>query len=299
MLFRSEIARARDAFVMDAIPAILALALVLGVGAYVQIVLGLKPLERIRRGVEAVRERRADRLPEQVPLEVRPAVEEVNALLAAQERELRRARDRAADLAHGLKTPLAALRGDAARLRERGDAETAGKIEALGDAMLRHVERELARARARGPAGAGRVLRTDPRPIVAALFATIGRTPTGERIGFEDALGEAATVPLDADDLTEVLGNLIENAARHARGRVRVSGRVSGGIDIDDDGPGVAPELRDVILRRGGRLDEAGDGAGLGLAIVQDILAAYGWRLDIGESPLGGLRASIDAAPPS
>jgi len=101
-------------------------------------------------------------------------------------------------------------------------------------------------------------------------------------------------VPLDRADLAEVLGNLLENAARHAARRVRISAdTASPATTVEDDGPGIEPAERVRMLERGARLDERGDGAGLGLAIVQDVLNAYGWRLDLAVSDLGGLKATI------
>ena len=114
-----------------------------------------------------IRSGRRQHLPAKVPAEVKPLVEEVNALLDAQEREIERSRSRAADLAHGLKTPLAALAADAARLRKRGEQEIAQDIEAVGDAMRRHVDRELARARARGTARQRGNVATPITPLVA------------------------------------------------------------------------------------------------------------------------------------
>jgi signal transduction histidine kinase len=107
---------------------------------------------------------------------------------------------------------------------------------------------------------------------------------------------DARTVPFDRTDLAEVLGNLLENAARHAKARVRisiVSGSSGPSIIIEDDGTGISPLQLPSALERGVRADERGDGAGLGLAIVQDVLDAYDWRLDLAASNLGGVKATI------
>jgi signal transduction histidine kinase len=222
----------------------------------------------------------------------------VNGLIDAQEREIERSRSRAADLAHGLKTPLAALAADATRLRERGEQDIAQGIEAVGDAMSRHVDRELARARARGTARQRGGVSTPLRPLVDSLIATLSRTPAAQRLTFEARIDGAPSVPLDRTDLAEVLGNLLENAARHAAGRVRIGADSAGpAIAVEDDGPGIAPAERTRMLERGARLDERGDGAGLGLAIVQDVLNAYGWRLALAGSELGGLKAIVAPDP--
>jgi signal transduction histidine kinase len=100
----------------------------------------------------------------------------------------------------------------------------------------------------------------------------------------------------DRADLAEALGNLLDNASRHAVSRVRVTaypGPAGASIVIEDDGKGIAPEARSNVLERGARLDQRGEGAGLGLAIVLDVLEAYGWRLVLDDSDLGGLKATI------
>ena len=296
----ARVTAARNDFLRDLAPAMAVLAAILVLSSYVQISLGLRPLDRIRVGIAAVRRQTASRFDEKIPTEVRPMVEELNALLAVHEQDLARAREAAADLAHGLKTPLAALRGDAARLRERGDTDTADQIDGLVDAMLRSVERELVRTRIRGRAALSRTRATAVEPNVRRLIDTLRRTPDGGRVSFETDLAPHATILLDADDLVEVLGNLLENAARHAAARVVVRSLPQGativtGVVVEDDGPGIPPESRASVLERGRRLDE-GEGTGLGLAIVRDVLDAYGWTLTLDKSPLGGLAATIAKA---
>jgi signal transduction histidine kinase len=163
------------------------------------------------------------------------------------------------------------------------------------DAMRRHVDRELARARVRTGAplrsGAG----TRIAPLVRSLIATVSRTSAGARIAYEAIISDRIDVPFDRTDLAEVLGNLLENATRHARMRVRISvPEAANGMEfrVEDDGPGIAPQSRSAALARGGRLDQRGEGTGLGLAIVQDVLEAYGWSLHLEASDLGGLRAT-------
>jgi signal transduction histidine kinase len=291
----ARISTAAAAFAKDLIVALAVLAFVLAVATSIQVGLGLRPLDLLRRGIADIRAGRSRHLPAEVPAEVRPLVEEVNALLDAQEREMERSRSRAADLAHGLKTPLAALVTDAARLRARGEHAIAEDIEAVGDAMSRHVDRELARARV--SIGLRRGLRevTELAPLVRSLAETLARTPEGMRIAFDFQIPEDMRVPFERTDLAEVLGNVLENATRHAATRVRITAkdRDNPSITIEDDGEGIAPALLPQVLERGVRLDERGEGAGLGLAIVQDVLDAYGWQLDLARSELGGLKATI------
>lgn len=293
----ARVSAATAAFARDLGIALGLLGLVLAVATAVQVGLGLRPLDALRRGVMDIRASRSRHLPWAAPAEVQPLVEELNALLDEQEREIERSRSRAADLAHGLKTPLAALAADVRRLRGQGQEEIARDIENVGEAMSRHVDRELARARARGAVWQRAGLSTALAPIVHSLVATLARTPSGARVVFEPNIADDLFVPFDRADLAEVLGNLLENAARHAKSRVCItasSGPSGPSIVIEDDGPGIAPTARPQVVERGVRLDERDEGAGLGLAIVQDVLDAYGWRFDLAASDrLGGLRVTI------
>lgn len=296
-----RVSAATTAFAKDLGLALGLLGLVLTIAAIIQVLLGLRPLDALRRGVAEIRAGHLRHLPAAVPAEVQPLVEEVNALLDEQEREIERSRGRAADLAHGLKTPLAALAADAGRLRAQGQATVARDIESVGEAMSRHVDRELARARVRGRVRRKAGLTTELLPLARSLIDTIARTPAGMRVTFDPRIAEGLSVPLDRTDLAEVLGNLLDNSARHAVSRVRISAvsvPADLSISIEDDGQGIAPEERFKVVERGIRLDEQAEGAGLGLAIVQDVLEAYGWRLILGASKdLGGLQATIAPAP--
>lgn len=290
--------RAASAFTRDLVLALCLLALVLGVATAVQVGLGLQPLDMLRRQVAGVRSGRTKLLPSDVPVEVHPLVEELNALLTLQEKDIERSRGRAADLAHGLKTPLAALSADVARLRALGQVEIATDIEHIGDAMNRHVDRELARARVRGAARRATATSTKLAPLVATLVATVTRAIPGKSLTFEQIIPDGVMVPLDRTDLAEVLGNLLENAARHARAEVRISACSTGGsITIENDGEDIPADLRASMLVRGQRLDTKGKGAGLGLAIVLDVLEAYGWTMSLDSSELGGLKVTLCPGP--
>lgn len=290
----ARVSAATSAFAKDLAIALALLGCVLALATWVQVGVGLRPLVALRRGVADVRAGRIRHLPPSVPTEVHPLVEEVNALIDAQESEIERSRGRAADLAHGLKTPLAALAADASRLRERGESEIARDIEVVSEAMGRHVDRELARARVRGRARGSAAASTSVKPLVGSIVATLSRTPGGDRVRFENLVAEDLSVRLDRTDLAEVLGNLIENAVRHAAGCVRITTDGSlPSLVVEDDGEGIDAGHLSRVLERGVRLDERGGAAGLGLAIVQDVLEAYGWALQLSRSELGGLKATI------
>lgn len=294
----SRLSAARAAFAKDLAAALMLLGLALAIATSIQVALGLRPLGALRRGIADIRSGRRQRLPPAVPLEVQPLVEEVNALLDAQDQEIERSHRRAADLAHGLKTPLAALASDALRLHRRGEHAIARDIETVSEAMSRYVDREMARARVRGAMHRRVGAHTELAPLVRSLIATVARTPAGARLAFEPHIAEGISVPFDRTDLAEVVGNLLENASRHALSRVRITAlpdSAGTAIAVEDDGKGIAPAARSSVLERGARMDQRGEGAGLGLAIVLDVLEAYGWRLDLGTSDLGGLKATIIA----
>jgi signal transduction histidine kinase len=286
----SNIIEARRAFSRDMIPALILLGLILATATGVQIDLGLRPLARVRSGISAVRDGQASALDREAPSEVQPLVDEINKLLAAQERDLERARGRAADLAHGLKTPLSALAADIRTLKESGQETIAGQIEEAAETIRRHVERELARTRIRGARLGGPVTQTELLPLVEKLAALLKRTEPGKRLRFETAVAPGATLPMEKADLAEVLGNLLENAARYARTQIRIELVPDDLVAIDDDGPGIPEAMKSTVLVRGQRLDQSSGGTGLGLAIVQEVLEAYGRQLKLERSSLGGLR---------
>jgi len=287
---RGELTRSRDAFAADMLPYLSIIALVLGLATWVQIRAGLAPLESVRLGINAIRSGREQRLADGFPDEVMPLVTEVNALLAAREQAVERARAWTADLAHGLKTPLSALSADAERLRVQGNPTLAADLEQLAESMRRRVDRELVRARVRSGADTHQAS-ADVIDALRRLINTLQRTPDGERVQWKlhaPAVAKAALMP---DDLLELLGNLLENAAKWARRQVVI--RVEAGADvlirITDDGPGVAPDQLDRLCERGLRLDQRKEGSGLGLAIARDVVDAYDGRLDFRASDAGGL----------
>jgi signal transduction histidine kinase len=288
----SRLRSARDEFAEDLLPSLAALAVALGGAMWAQLTLGLRPLSRLRSEFAAIAQGRIRRLSDDAPAEVATLVAEVNALLDAQDAAAERARARAADLAHGLRTPLAAIANDAQRLHESGEVETARSIGIAAEAIRRHIERELARSRLRGR-GRGGLPETPVRAVAESLVAILGRTEKGEAVEFQVDVPADLKWPADRQDLTEALGNLLDNATRYANSTVRVSASESGAINVEDDGPGIDIAAEAQVRERGGRLDESG-GAGLGIAIVQEILDAYGGQLQLDRSPLGGLKARIE-----
>lgn len=296
---QQELVRARREFGADIVPALALLALVLTAAFWLQVNIGLKPLETMRQAVKAVRAGQTRRLGADVPDEIQPLVSEVNELLNAQEETVERARARAGDLAHGLKTPLTVLANDAHKLRGAGQAEIAGEIEQLVGRMRRHVDHELARVRVAAHTRrhlAQSVESAELARIVTGLAETLKRTPKGETLTWEVEIAPLGPVAVDAHDLTELLGNLIDNAVTWAREKVIVMASRDASfavIRILDDGPGVPAPALEALGRRGLRLDEQVAGTGIGLAIARELLGAYGGSLTLANRAEGGLAAEI------
>lgn len=291
----SAVTEPRQEFMKDIVPSLALLAVFLIAATGIYLVYGLRPLETVRREVNAIRSGEKSRFSENVPSEVQPLSEELNALLDAQQAALQRARNRAADLAHGLKTPLTALSGDARRLREKGEDEIAADVDQAVDIMNRHVAREMARARIRN-AGTIRSARIPLAATLMPLIETLRRTPAGENIDWRMTIAADIGIAMDRDDLIECMGNLLENAMRYAKSVVLLeASAIPEGLrlTVEDDGPGLGEEQCRSIQERGHRLDESG-GAGLGLAIVHDVLEAYDARLTLDRGSLGGLRVIVD-----
>jgi signal transduction histidine kinase len=288
----AEIHQAVRAFVADLVPFLVLIGGLLIAAAWVQVALGLRPLALIRERLTAIRSGAEQRLGSGFPEEVKPLAVEIDDLLDARDLQVNRARARAADLAHGLKTPLQVLAGDAERLEKLGEREIAAELSALVTAMHRHVERELTRARL----GAGTLQTSaDVREVADRVVNVVRRTPAGRKLAWSVDVPDALFARVDPDDLAEAFGNLVENAAHHAQTRVGVWGAKMDDhvlVRITDDGPGIAAEHIERALARGGRLDTSGAGAGLGLAIVSDIAEAWGASFSI-EDAKPGLRACL------
>jgi len=292
---QASLISARDDFGRELGLFLAALWVLLSAGTWLQVSLGLRPLKRVGTELEEMRKHSDHRLTAAHPSEVQPLADAINALAAAREQDLQWARRRAADLAHGLKTPLSALSAQSRRAREAGADEAADGLDRAIAAATTAVETELARSRAaatrRTPAGT----ETAPQPVVESVVGVIERTDAGAQLVFAIELPPELRVPMLAEDLTELLGALIENASRFAHRQVRITGSVdeTATISIEDDGPGIGAERTEQALMRGGRLDEAGSGHGLGLAIAHDLVEATGGTLTLLRSALGGLHVSV------
>ncbi len=268
---------------------------VLGIGLIVMVglqsIYGLAPLRRVSKAIAAIRSGEARRVEAQFPVEVEPLVAEINELLAHGEAQSEAARRHAGNLAHALKTPMSVLIGEA---RGRDDP-LARTIEAQVQVMRRHVDHQLARARAAGRRAAS-TARTPVWPSLEAIARTVGRIHQG-KVLIDLAGDREASFRGEQQDLEEMLGNLIDNAALYGGGRVFITVEANADqvrVLVEDDGMGIAPDQRSRLFERGERLDTDKPGTGLGLAIVKDVAELYGGSVALDSSEdLGGLLVTL------
>lgn len=278
--------------------ALLALGLVSAV--FVQVRIGLRPLFDIRREVARVRRGRAERLVRRYPEELQPLASELNALLDHNSEVVERQRTHVGNLAHALKTPLSVMLAEA----EAHPGPLAEVVGRQAQAMRGHVDHHLRRARAAARSQTSGE-RTSVEPVIDELAVTL------ERVFQDKAEGRGVEIDWRApddlcfqgerQDLLEIAGNVIENACQWSARRVRVTAAgVEGAnpprlrLTVEDDGPGLPPEQRAEVLKRGARLDEATPGSGLGLSIVDELARAYGGSVRLDQAALGGLKVDIE-----
>jgi signal transduction histidine kinase len=268
-----------------------ALGLGLLVLAALQTFYGLWPLRRVRDEVADIRSGEKTRIGQDFPAEIRPLTEEINQLLAHSEAQAEEARRHAGNLAHALKTPLTVITN--AATADSPDLDDTVIRES--GVMRRQIDHHLARARAIGRRAAAQS-RARVWDSLEAVQRAVDRLY--ENVTVDIAGDHQVEVRVERQDLDEMLGNLVENAAKYGGGRVFVTVEPKGDmvdIEVEDDGPGIPENLRDQLFVRGARLDTTGKpGTGLGLAIVRDVAEIYGGTVHLEESEdLGGLLARL------
>ena len=256
---------------------------------------GLSPFDELRSRLAAVRTGEARQVEGTYPSEVAPLISDLNALLDERERRVARAVAQAGDLAHGLKTPLAVLAQEAARVSAAGQTELAEAITEQVERMRRQMDYHLTRARA-AASGATPGTRGRVKESADALARTLLKLHAERGLRLDVIVPQDHVVRARREDLDEMLGNLLDNACTWAKSRVSLVSSVDGGfivLTVDDDGPGIPAEMREAVLQRGVRADEAAAGSGFGLAIVRDLAELYGGSIVLDEAPLGGARARL------
>lgn len=258
----------------------------------VQVRFGLAPMEALRRQLAAVRAGDAVRIEGPQPQELAPLVGELNALIEQDAANLRQARLHVANLAHGLKTPLAGL---SAMVERRSDAADRDEILGLMGLMDRRIRHHLRRAQTAALGGPAR-RRSDLAAHVSDLADMVRKFQAGSAIAVRTDGPDELGVAVDGDDLDEMLGNLVDNALRHARTEVAIAyGRIERNVHVRvcDDGPGLSDADAALVRQAGRRLDETTPGHGFGLPITIEIAELYGGRLELGRAAAGGLEARL------
>ena len=270
----------------------IALAIMSGIVAR----LALRPIGRLGEAIEKVREGEAETITGTYPREIAPLAEEVNELLRSNTQIIERARNAVGNLAHGLKTPLAVLRNEAAAAK---DDPLARVVTSESEKMTQLVTTYLDRARiAARTSVVGK--RADATMIMLRLVRVMEKLNKQVTIAFKRPDASLPWFRGDEGDLEEMAGNLLDNACKWSRGKIAVTMSAERTpsqqfllIRIEDDGPGLTQEEADKVLRRGVRLDEKTPGSGLGLDIVKELVDVYGGSLQFRRSVLGGVLAEL------
>jgi signal transduction histidine kinase len=264
------------------------------VGGALQVRWGLAGIARLRTRLGAVHRGQEARVGGTYVSEVQPLVDDLNALLDQREEAVRRAVAKAGDLAHGLKTPLALLAREAERATAAGQVDIAAAVNEQVERMRRQIDYHLAHARAAASGTAGaRALVLDS---AEGLVRTMRRLHADRELTIDVQSSDTHVTRVQREDLDEMLGNLLDNACKWARSRIVLASTVverTVMLTVDDDGPGLAAEMRERVLQRGVRADEKARGSGLGLAIVRDLSELYSGSVALSDSPLGGLRVTL------
>lgn len=263
-----------------------------------QIRYGLRPLKNVSEALSEIRSGQTDRLQGSFPQEVAPLAGEVNALIESNKEIVDRARTHVGNLAHALKTPLSVLMNESANVKGPAAEKIREQLGIMRDQVQRHLDR--ARIAARVAVVSTTV---EVAPAIETLVRTMEKIHRERGIALRTKLNPQTKFRGEQQDIEEMVGNLVDNACKWASSRVDIemfalsaSRPAQTGmfrIQVDDDGPGLAPDEREEVLHRGKRLDESKPGTGLGLSIVLELAKLYGGTLQLSTSPLGGLRAEL------
>jgi signal transduction histidine kinase len=277
------------------------LALGLLIAMLIQVRLGLSPLRRVRRALVAIRTGRAERLDGSFPAEIVPLANELNALITHNTEVLERSRTQVGNLAHALKTPLSVLTNEV----QADQGPLAIAVRQQMRLMKDQVDHYLARARA---AATSQVIgtRTDVGQVLSDLTRTIGKIYPECAVDLSELHSGILYFRGERQDLEEMIGNLLDNACKWAKLKVKVSAASVPApmsdqqdstpvikIVIEDDGPGLTEAQQKSVIKRGTRMDEATPGSGLGLSIVMEFVELYGGTVLLERSELGGLSVTL------
>ncbi len=255
----------------------------------------LRPLRQIETEIEAIESGSRASLSDAYPTELQGVARNTNLLISNERARSDRYRVTLDNLAHSLKTPLAAIR---ALLTERDKAE----FEKRANEQIERMD-EIVRYQLRKPSAAvaGNVAlsRVDVAGELRKLVEGLRKVHHSKDPNIDLTINSDASMRGDTGDFLELAGNLIDNACKWCKSKVRVSVAAANGtstgmvLTVADDGPGIPADAADVLLQRGTRLDESTPGHGIGLAIVKDIAHSYGGTLTISQADLGGAEITV------
>jgi signal transduction histidine kinase len=290
----TEIDRDLAEFTTMLIAALAVLGLGLLAATFFQVRFGLSPLRAIRQNLAAIRSGKAEQLEGELPYEIRPLQQELNALIESNREIVDRARTHVGNLAHALKTPLSVISNEA----HTHEGALAAKVVEQAEIMRTQITHHLDRARV---AARSSVIgdTTEVDAVLRALKRTVDRIYEERGLDIEVICVKDLKFQGERQDFEEMVGNLLDNACKWARSQVSVAAQQKEGaarliVVVDDDGPGLTEAQRAKVLKRGQRLDETKPGSGLGLSIVADLAHLYKGRFELERSPEGGLRARIE-----
>lgn len=273
--------------------ALLILGLGLVMSVFLQVQIGLRPLFGLRNEIADVRKGKAARIVHSYPVEIQPLAEQVNRLLDQNQETVERQRTHVGNLAHALKTPLSVM------LAEAGTQTGVlpDMVRKQTEVMKAQVDHHLRRARA---AARAQLLgeRTPIAEVLDEMAVMLERVFEEKGVEIDWRAPDELGFRGERQDLQEILGNLIENACKWSRRRVRIAAGATGlgqmVVVVEDDGPGLPEDQREAALQRGMRMDETTPGSGLGLSIVVELTRAYGGRITLADSDMGGLKVLLE-----
>ncbi|HET7313337.1 ATP-binding protein [Salinisphaera sp.] len=254
---------------------------------------GLAPLRRLARNLANLESDDERRLEGRYPDEIQPLVSNLNTMLANDQARLRRYRNALGDLAHSLKTPMAILRGIAEDKHLADDQRNAlrSQLARMNDIL----DYQLQKAAAAGKRSLTRRLAL--APIAERLGRALTKVYAEHGTRFDIRIAKTLRVPVDEGDITELLGTLMDNAAKYGKDRVVVDATRSDqgvlSLWIDDNGPGFCDAEPQRLLERGVRADSTREGQGLGLAVAAEIVHAYNGKIELTTSDMGGGRVRV------
>ena len=293
-LSAAEIDRDLAGFTTMLIAALAVLGLGLLVATFFQVRFGLQPLRAVRQDLAQIRSGETEKLEGELPVEIRPLQQELNALIQSNREIVDRARTHVGNLAHALKTPLSVISNEARTHQGPLSDKVVEQAEIMRTQIAHHLDRARVAARS---SVIGDI--TEVAGVLQALKRTLDRIYEERGLDLEVSCGDELRFQGEKQDFEEMIGNLLDNACKWARSRVkaearRLDGAASFMVVVDDDGPGLTGDERAKIGKRGQRLDESKPGSGLGLSIVADLAHLYKGRLELEPSPEGGLRARLE-----